>query len=220
MKAIIFDLDNTIMDFMKMKRGCTDAAISAMIKAGLNMNYEDASKKIFELYEEKGIEKQDIFEDLLMEVNGEMDYKILIKGVLAYRKVRDAYMECYPGVRRTLEKLKEKGLKLAIVSDAPSRQAWIRLCSLEIENFFDVVVAHEETGKFKPNKEPFEIALNKLGVSAEECVMVGDHPDRYVKGANSLGMVSVLAQYGQRFESEEKADHVIQKFEELLRIVE
>ena len=45
-KAIIFDLDNTLVDFMLLKTRAVDAAIYAMIDAGLNISYEDALKRI------------------------------------------------------------------------------------------------------------------------------------------------------------------------------
>ena len=45
-KAIIFDLDNTLMDFMKMKGRAIDAAITAMIDAGLEISKEQAKAKI------------------------------------------------------------------------------------------------------------------------------------------------------------------------------
>ena len=53
-KAIIFDLDNTLLDFMKMKQFAVKAAITAMNEAGLNIDEDQAYKDIFKLYESKG----------------------------------------------------------------------------------------------------------------------------------------------------------------------
>ena len=50
-KAIIFDLDNTLLDFMKMKQFAVKAAITAMNEAGLNIDEDQAYKDIFKLYE-------------------------------------------------------------------------------------------------------------------------------------------------------------------------
>ena len=43
-KAVIFDLDNTLMDFMKMKSMSVDAAINGMIEAGLNIDFEESNE--------------------------------------------------------------------------------------------------------------------------------------------------------------------------------
>jgi len=56
LKAIIFDLDNTLIDFMRMKKLSCDAAISAMIGAGLNTSKEKATEELFALYDKYGLE--------------------------------------------------------------------------------------------------------------------------------------------------------------------
>ena len=65
MKAILFDLDNTLIDFMRMKKISCEAAISAMIDAGLPLEKETAYEKLFELYGVHGIEHQEIFQKFL-----------------------------------------------------------------------------------------------------------------------------------------------------------
>ena len=49
-KAVIFDLDNTLIDFMKFKRISCEAAINAMIDAGLDVNKDIAMDNLFNLY--------------------------------------------------------------------------------------------------------------------------------------------------------------------------
>ena len=75
-KAIIFDLDNTLLDFMKMKQFAVKAAITAMNEAGLNIDEDQAYKNIFELYEKKGWENQQVFDDFLMQKFGKVSNKI------------------------------------------------------------------------------------------------------------------------------------------------
>ena len=64
-KAVIFDLDNTLIDFMTMKKLSCDAAVSAMIGAGLNVNKSKAMKELFNLYDKYGLEEKTIFQKLL-----------------------------------------------------------------------------------------------------------------------------------------------------------
>ena len=64
-KAIIFDLDNTLLDFVKMKQFAVKAAITAMNEAGLGVDEEKAYKDIMDLYMTKGWENQLVFDDYL-----------------------------------------------------------------------------------------------------------------------------------------------------------
>ncbi len=175
---------------------------------------------LFDLYGEKGIEYNRIFQEFLKKTIGKIDYKILAKGVVAYRKAQIAYVKPYPGTVKILLRLKQKGMKLGIVSDAPSVNAWIRLVEMGIEDFFDVIVTLSDTGKEKPSKIPFLEAVKKIGVKPGNILFVGDRPGRDIKGAKAAGMKTVFAKYGN-LEGIKKsgADYEIEKIEDLLKVV-
>lgn len=219
-KAILFDLDNTLIDFMKMKRMASEAAVSAMVNYGLKMDEEKAIKKLFKMYNAYGFEDQRIFDKFIEEVQGKLDYKILAGAIAAYRKVKAGYLATYPHARNTLIKLREKDLKLGIVSDAPIKQAWLRLAELNLIEFFHTVIAVGGTGKEKPHKMPFKLALKKLGLGAEWILFVGDNPERDIKGAKAVGMQTALAKYGQVKINGPKADYELEDIKDLLKIVE
>ncbi len=219
-KAVIFDLDNTLIDFMKMKRLSCDAAISAMIDAGLNVNKDKAMKELFELYDKYGLEEKTIFQKFLKKLTKKIDYESLASGIVAYRRVRAGFLEPYPHVSEVLFELKRRGIMLAIVSDAPRLKAWIRLVSMKINHLFDVVVTFEDTKEMKPSTLPFKVAFKKLKVKASECLMVGDRPERDIKGAKRLGMFTCFAKYGNPKARASGADYEINDIKELLEIVE
>lgn len=218
-KAVLFDLDNTLIDFMRMKRASVDAAINAMLGSGLKMGKDAASKALYSIYKQHGIEHQLIFQKFLKKVTGKIDYKILADGIVAYRKAQIGVLEPYAQVIPTLIALRERGLKLAIVTDAPKLKAWIRLSEMKLVDFFDVVVAHEDTNAYKPSKEPFLAALKQLKLSPGECLMVGDWPERDIKGAKALGMKTAFAKYGAIRKSKIRADYTLRGIEDILRIV-
>jgi putative hydrolase of the HAD superfamily len=220
-KAVVFDLDNTLVDFMKMKEASIDAAIDAMIDAGLNLKKEQAREEIFKIYGEQGIEYQQVFDKFLEKVLGGIDYRIHAAGIVGYRRTREYVLVTYPHVMVTLIELMKRGLKLAVVSDAPRLQAWTRLCSLGIHNYFDAVVTYEDTEKRKPDPEPFEKVLSRLKIPAESAIMIGDWAERDIVGAKVLGMKTVFARYGDAFGTGKSgADFDIWDLRELVAIVD
>ena len=95
-----------------------------------------------------------------------------------------------------LKELKKEGYLLAVLSDAPRIQAWLRLCSMRIGDMFDAVITYDDTRKRKPNKMPFVLAMKRLGAKPEDCIMIGDSVKRDILTAKRLGMTTVLARYG------------------------
>ena len=223
-KAVIFDLDNTLIDFWGAKTASIDAAINAMIKVGLKMKKNDAKKILFELYNQYGIEYLQIFQKFLLKTNGTIDMKILSSGIVAYRNVQASYHKPYNGSEKTIKALKKKGYKLGVISDAPSLKAWTRLTEIGLADYFDVIIAYDDTKQRKPSKKPFMLALKKLKTNPEETLYIGDHPERDIRGAKSLGMRTALAEYGMQHSFRKqlkgnKPDYVLKKVSDLLGIV-
>jgi putative hydrolase of the HAD superfamily len=220
-KLIIFDLDNTLTDFVRMKDASIDAAIQSMTDAGLMFPPEKIRNEIFGIYGEEGIEYQKVFNRLLVNLLGHVDYKILAAGIVGYRRAREASLVLYPHVKVTLIELLKRGLKLAVISDAPRQEAWLRLCYLQLHHMFNIVLAHEDTGEYKPSPEPFRIVLSELGIGPGEALMVGDWPERDIAGAAELGIRTVFARYGDTFGTKVSgADYEIDDIFKLVEIVD
>lgn len=219
-RAIIFDLDNTLVDFMSMKRLAVAAAIDAMVDSGLQGDRGAAEREILAIYDREGIEYQRVFDDFLESRLGQIDHKILAAGIVAYRRAREAALVLYPHVTVTLMTLLKSGLKLAVVSDAPRREAWLRLCALNLHHLFDVVVTYEDTGERKPSAAPFRCALERLQVEPDEALMVGDWPERDLMGATQVGIRTVFARYGDTFGTiDSGADYELEDIHRLTDIV-
>ena len=220
-RAIIFDLDNTLTDFMKMKRAAIDAAVDGMLDAGLTLPREEVAARIYKVYDREGIEYQQVFDLFLNEALGRIDYKILSSAIVAYRRARDSYLVLYPHVNITLVELLKRGLKLAVVSDAPRLQAWTRLAHLQLHHLFDTIVAFEDTGERKPSPKPFERAIEVLGITPDEAIMVGDWPERDMVGAAKVGIKTAFARYGDTFGTiHSGADFDLNDILELVAIVD
>ena len=219
-QAIIFDLDNTLLDFIKMKQFAVKAAITAMNEAGLNVDEEKAYQDIIDLYVDKGWENQQVFDDYLNQTVGEVSNKILAAGIVAYRRAREATLLVYPNVNKTLIELIKMGIKLAVVSDAPSREAWMRIYYLNLHHVFDLVLTFDDVGERKPSPKGFEMALEKLGIKTDEALMIGDWPERDVVGASKLGIKTIYAKYGDTFGTVESgADWDVENIYEVVGII-
>jgi len=219
-KAVIFDLDNTLLDFISMKESAVTSAVHAMIEAGLDIDEENSYERILELYQETGWENQQIFDIFLKEKTGEVDNKYLAAAIVSYRRAREATLRLYPDVQRTLNVLTKMGLKLAVVSDAPSREAWMRIYYLNLHHAFDLVLTFDDVGERKPSPKGFEMALEKLGIKTDEVLMIGDWPERDVAGASKLGIKTIYAKYGDTFGTVESgADWDVENIYEVVGII-
>ena len=219
-KAIIFDLDNTLLDFMKMKSFSISAAVDGMMSLGMEIDKEYSIKEIFSIYDQKGYEHQEVLNEFILNHLDSIDYKMLAAGIVEYKIAKEASLALYPGVKDTLINLSNFGLKIGVLSDAPSREAWIRLYILKIHKIFDQVVTFNDTGFHKPAKEPFLEITERLDVLPGDCLMVGDWPERDIKGANELGMKTAYAKYGStEFIDNSGADYDLDTIHELIEIV-
>jgi putative hydrolase of the HAD superfamily len=219
-KAIIFDFDNTLMDFMRMKRAAVEAAVDAMIDAGLTYKKEAMVEKIYSVYTAEGIEDQQIFDKVLLQEFGKIDYKIMAAGIIGYRRAKEGTLALYPHVQITLMGLARLGLKMAVVSDAPRVPVWLRICGLGLQHYFDTVITSDDSGVKKPHAKPFLMALERLGVKPSEAIMIGDWAERDMVGAKKVGLKTVFARYGDTMGTKESgADNDIDDIQQLLDIV-
>ena len=220
-RAIVFDLDNTLTDFMRMKEAAIQAAIDGMIDAGFDRSRDELRQRIRVIYDERGLEFQQVFDELLKREFGEVDPKILASGIVAYRRARTSGLVLYPHAQMTLLELAKRGIRLGVVSDAPQAQVWLRLCSLSLQHVFDAVVTFDDTGQPKPSPAPFRKVLERLEVAPHEALMIGDWAERDVAGGKSLGMKTVFARYGDTFDTKESgADYDIDDVFALVAIVD
>lgn len=132
-KAVIFDLDDTLIDFMERKKVLIRASVNAMIDAGLKEDKEKLIAEFERFYWNTGIEDQKIFEKFLLKKYGDVDYRVLAHAIIAYRRANAPLMKVYPHVMETLKRLRVKGVKLALLSDAPRLGAYTRLVEVGID---------------------------------------------------------------------------------------
>jgi putative hydrolase of the HAD superfamily len=220
-RAVLFDLDNTLTDFVKMKDGAILAGIEAMVDMGLPLTPDEARQRIYAIYDREGIEDQHVFDHFLRAIYGDVPPAVLAAGIIGYRRARDSHLVLYPHVQSTLVALLRRGVRLAVLSDAPSLQAWQRLHHLSLQHIFEFVITFDDTRERKPSPAPFRRALEQLGLPAAQVLMVGDWPERDMRGAAALGIRTVYARYGDIHRvGPSGADREIDDIAQLVEIVD
>lgn len=109
--------------------------------------------------------------------------------------------ELIPGAAELVHELKRRGYPLALVADGYSGTYRNVLAQHALYDSFDVFAISEEVGVSKPDARMFRHALDLLGVPPEayaRTVMVGNHLERDIKGANALGIISVWLDWAPR----------------------
>ncbi len=215
LRAIIFDMDNTLFDFVEAKLKACDAVVDLM-GAG---DGEELIKHFFS--SGHGVEDWKNIADYMGKYG--VCPSLYEECCRVYDDIKLRHIDPYPGVRETLLELKSKGLMLAVVTDALNGHAMDRLRKCGLLDYFDVVVTGDMTGKKKPEPDSITLALERLQIGAEEAVLVGDSLKRDIEAGKRLGMKTVYAAYGDRnyFDGRgSEADFVLHEFGELLRLVE
>lgn len=133
-----------------------------------------------------------------------------------------------PGAGNVVRELKRRGYKLALVADGRPGTYYNVLTQHGLYDLFDAFAISEQVGVDKPDPRMFVHALDQLGIAQEDygrTVMVGNHLERDVKGANDVGMVSVWLDWAPRrskvpADESEVPQHTIKMPLELLPLIE
>ena len=128
------------------------------------------------------------------------------------------------GVFEVLKAIKEDRYKVALIANGDSYSCRNIVKTTGLQDYFDAIIISEEAGIEKPGQEIFKIALAKLGVKAENAVMVGNRIDADIIGANRIGMKSIWFKWNNRYEDkisnrEERPDFIIRELPELPQLL-
>ncbi len=136
----------------------------------------------------------------------------------------DKLVTIFPGIKELLADLKDAGYVLGIVTSRTRDSALRYMNMFDITSYFSDLVTCDDTTVHKPNPEPILLAMEKLGASAEESIMIGDSPFD-IKCANNAGVDSVMVNW--RITCDEtsmiddaKVDYWIQKPAELVELLQ
>ncbi len=190
-RGVIFDLDGTLIDSL-------EAFIDAFNQgtAGFGLAPVSRDRLASFLNRATGLERilTEIFPDVFKD--DEVRHRCLEKIGKAYLDIQKQTVVLKPGAKAVLLELKEMGLKMGIVTGRTTsgEAKWLELRRLGIDGFFDSLITGADAPR-KPAADGIIKCLQEMGISAEECVMVGDSQADIITG-KAAGVTTIAIASG------------------------
>ncbi len=193
-KAVLWDLDDTLYSRLDAAR----RTFPGMFREHLYINRSEAFiaeavDYVMAHVPRNSMIHEDAFRALLAKYPPDKPY-IRSDCLAYYYDNMWKYAEVFPEQIETVKKLREMGIKNAIVTNAaPERLVSQRrkVEVLQLAGLFDAIVYSGEFGAAKPDRRIYDHTAALLGVKNEECVFVGDDPDSDIAGALGADMEAV-----------------------------
>ena len=233
MRALLIDLDDTLLDYTggvddSWLEACTAVAAPAGVDpAPLVRAVAGARRWFWSDPERHRRERTDmpgawrkIAERALAEIGAPEALGADIAGDFAER--RWARMTLYPGVPEALERLRERRLSLALVTNGDRAQQRRKVEQYDLARFFDAILIEGEFGAGKPDASVYRHVLEALGARPPEAWMVGDNLEWDVAAPQRLGLRGVWVDAeGQGVPPDQpiRPDLIIRQFTEILSVV-
>jgi len=171
MKAVILDIDGTLVNFTLDYKTSRAEVIQYLIKQGFPQSLFSINENIFEM-----LKKAETY----MKNNGEQESKAktVRKGIfsIADRHEMDAANTNHmlPGVLETLKALKNMGLRMAVFTMNGEKSTNHIVRTFRLKQFFDAIITRESASAVKPDPAHLEAVLSALNIKPEEAIVVGD----------------------------------------------
>ncbi len=184
LKAVLFDLDGTLIDSI----GLIVDAMHHAFEAFTGEVPDDSAWMA-------GIGTP-LYKQLALYARSPEELEMLRERYRAYQFVHhDEVIKEYPGTTAVLENLHARGLVMGIVTSKGNELAQRGIDITGLSKFLPVVIGADSVTRHKPEPEPVLLALEKLGVRANEALMVGDSPHD-INSGNAAGVRTVGALWG------------------------
>lgn len=231
LRAIFFDVDDTLYSTTDFAHRARVAAIENMIRFGFRMSKAYALAELDEVIAEFSSNYEQHFDKLLARVprhyhDGINPAILIAAGVAGYHETKYRELSAYEDVVEVLKLLRRyTTLKMGIITNGITIKQAEKLVRLDVYQYLDpgLIFISDQIGVNKPNTKFFQRACREAGVRPNEAIYVGDHPTLDIDPPNNIGMISVHSRRGTRHDRERSQtdpDYVIHNFWDLLDIVE
>jgi phosphoglycolate phosphatase len=185
--ALLFDLDGTLVDSLP----DLQSALNEMLRG-----YRCRQLTAAEVREMIGDGSHTLVERALAMTGAVADFDRAHGQFRAfYQAAPTRLSRLYPGVKETLAALRASGARLAVCTNKPQTATIAVLEGFEIAGHFDAVLGGDAVPVKKPDPRHLLAAVERLGATTSEAVMIGDNENDYA-AARAAGIPIILMRYG------------------------
>ncbi len=220
--AVIFDLDNVLYD-EKEYIFAAYRSIARFLSERCRLDAGKVYSKLVVDLERKGSLYPKLFNDAIADFG--LDQSLLPEILSLYASV-NAPIRLFPDSEAALKLVRQRGLKVALVTNGGAKTQHNKVGLLKLEGCFDAILYAREMGAGveKPHPDIYKEVLRRLGASAEEALCIGDNPYTDFLGAKKLGMRTLRVLRGEfkdvRLSDEYEAEYVLDSLDGLLLLLE
>jgi putative hydrolase of the HAD superfamily len=201
-KHIFFDLDHTLWDFATNSKQALEQIFNTnkLAERGVpsfekfHTKYVPINDRYWARYHNNMVTKAQVrhgrFYDTLKEF-GINDTDLAEVMAEAYVTISPRMTALFPDAIDVLKYLQDK-YKLHLITNGFAEVQWIKIEHSGLKPFFEHIIISEEVGTQKPDKAIFDLAMQRAGTTALECLMIGDNYNTDIVGAKNAGMDQVF----------------------------
>jgi len=227
-KAVVFDLDNTLYDYDMVNEKAIEYTGRWLCKeTGIsNSEFQKAfleGRRLTKKYTGNCAAQHNriIYFQKTLECLGINPIRYSLELYEKYWGYVINNMRIEKGAGKLLGRLKESGIKVAICTDLTTHIQHRKLRKLQIADYVDVFVSSEEAGVEKPDAKIFNLVISKLGISPDKVLYVGDSYEKDVVGSGNAGMYPVWFNFHKKSRRDIEVEGVLEitEMEQLERYI-
>ncbi len=218
MKAVLFDLDGTLIDtaadFIRIiQQMCRDAKRTVVEAEQIRSQVSEGASAMVQL----------VYPELAPQDAVFLQHRQHFLDLYAQDIAVDTAL--FSGMDALLIELEQKHIPWGIVTNKPRWLSEALLDALNLTQRCAVLVCPEDVKQRKPDPEPMYLAANQLAIAAEDCIYIGDHP-RDIDAGRNAKMYTILAAYGYLPSSHKndltawKADCIVENVAQLQQVLQ
>ncbi len=230
LRAIFFDIDDTLYSTSEFAEVARENAMNAMIEQGLNMPKDELQEELREVINEFSSNYENHFDKLLLRIPRRL-YKginpalLVAAGVMAYHDTKNRELVPYEDAVEVIRLLADKtDLILGIITEGLEVKQAEKLLRMRIVRCLTpgAVFISNQLGISKPNPKIYQRACSDLNVRPTESMYVGDNPINDIDPPSSIGMMTVRMRRGGKYsklEPKTPPTHEVQNFWDFLDLL-
>ncbi len=185
-KAILFDMDGVLIDAREWHYEALNEALELF---GLSISRYD------HLHTFDGLPTREKLKMLSEQYYLPESLHGFINKVKQKNTLKKTNLNCHPVFSHeyALSRLKSEGYKVAVCSNSIRQTIETMMEKSSLINYLDIIISNEDVTKAKPDPEMYNMAINKLGMLPQECLVVEDNPNGIAAGKASGAFVLAVS---------------------------